>query len=270
MNKSNIGFIGTGNMASAIIKGIHNTDVSKNINIFGFDTNKNKTYDLEPLNLNTLQSIEEIVKKCEYIFIAVKPQTFPEIMPEISKYIKENSIIVSIAAGISSEYIMSYIKKDIGIINVMPNTPIMVGNGASTISYSKNVLPYQLDLIKSIFLACGHVEIIDESKMNHSIPLHGSSPAFIYNLSKSFIQYAVESGINYDTALNLFCNTLIGAAKMMLISGKDIDSLINDVCSPGGTTIAGLDVFKNSDFDSIIKKACYKCCERAHQLQKKN
>lgn len=264
----NIGFIGTGNMGTAIIKGILGSSLSDVISVFATDTDRTKLESLEKLGITPLENSQEIVKKCRYVVLAIKPQVFDVVLDSIKDYVTADTVIVSIAAGITAEYIQKKTNPDARVILVMPNTPLLLGEGATALSKSKNTSDEEFRLICDIFSSCGIIEVIDISKMKEIIAINGSSPAFIYLFAKGFVDYAKNEGIDEKSALDLFAQSLIGSAKMMTSSGYSIDELIKMVSSPGGTTLRGLDELYKGNLVDVVNNACKSCTSRAYELSK--
>lgn len=267
MNKK-FGFIGCGNMATAILNGmLSNSFVSADsVYIYDLDASKCQGFVLQGATL--CDSVSDVVLHSDIILLAVKPQNFPDVLPQIKSDSSCHKLFVSIAAGISISYIRELLGYDAMVVRVMPNTPLLLSKGASALSPSDNVSADDFDIIKGIFDLLGVVEIIDEKHMNKIISLNGSSPAFFYLFTKAMLDYAVECGIDSDSALNLICATLEGSACMMRESSDDIDTLIKKVSSPGGTTIAALNSFEENNFVEIIQKAMNACTDRAQELGK--
>lgn len=261
-----IGFIGTGNMAMAIIGGILKSRIG--MRLMAYDINSNN-YDILLKNGIVLcESPDELVKKCEYVILAIKPQNFPEVLKEIKNSVSEDTVIISIAAGITEEYVSSQIGFVPKFIQVMPNTPLLINSGATALAKGTNVISEEFDFVKSIFSLSGQTEVLPLDKMNETIAINGSSPAFIYLFSKGFLQFAKEQGIDEKIALSLFCASLKGSADMMIESGKSIDELIKTVSSPGGTTIAGLEQLEKNELLKTVNNACKACTKRAYELSK--
>lgn len=261
MNK--LGVIGTGNMGSAIINGIVKSGMD--IEIFAFDKDAAK---LSVLPVSPLADEKVVVSYCKYILLAVKPQVLGDILDEISDVVTNDTVFISICAGISDDFIRSHTIENAKVVLVMPNTPMMLGFGASAMSKSDNVSDEEFEFSRKVIGSCGITEVIPLDKMKEIICINGSSPAFIYLFAKGFVDYATENGINYDTALKLFSATLIGSAKMLSESGMTVDQLIKQVSSPGGTTIAGLEMLYSGDIVGDVKNACTACTERAYELAK--
>lgn len=271
----NVGFIGAGNMGFAIMKGIaqsvlcKSTDmyaVSPRIQLSAFDTDIEKLKRLEQYNVSACSSANELAGKCKYIFLSIKPQQLDEVLDEIKDKITSDSVIISICAGITGEYIKSRTIPNAKVVLVMPNTPLLLGEGASALARVEPVTDEEFDLVCSIFSSCGEIAVIDKSKMKEIISINGSSPAFIYLYAKAFVDYAKSVGIDESVAKTLFSKTLIGSAKMITDSGNTIDELIKMVSSKGGTTLAGLEKLREGDLEVTVKKACEACTKRAYEL----
>lgn len=265
---TSIGFIGTGNMGTAIIKGISKSELSDKLNVFATDIDKVKLNELKAFNVSPLENAVEVCKSCKYIFLAVKPQMFDELLDSISNYVNEDTVLVSIAAGITGEYIKSKTIENAKIALVMPNTPLLVGEGSTALAKVDPITDEEFKLVCDIFSSCGEIAVISKDKMKEIIAVNGSSPAFIYLFAKGFIDFAKEKNIDEAVAKALFSKTLVGSAKMITDSGFSIDELIKMVSSPGGTTLKGLDEFYKGDLVGLVKNACEACTNRAYELSK--
>ena len=261
-----VGFIGTGQMAKAIISGLYSNKIG--MRAMAYDINRNNYDLLGRMGVVICQSSPEVVKRCEYIILAVKPQNFPDVLSQIKSELSEKNVIVSIAAGITQEYVADAIGFVPKFVQVMPNTPLLIGHGATAIARGTEVDDKSFNFVKKIFSISGEVYTVPADKMNDIIPINGSSPAFIYAFAKGFLNFARQKGIDEETALNLFCASLKGSAQMLLSSGKSPDDLIKDVSSPGGTTLAGLSVLEENRFVEILEKTCEQTSKRAFELSK--
>lgn len=268
MSKINIGFIGAGNMGAAIIKGISASPAAENIALFAFDPDTAKVGALSGFGVTPCGNEAELTEKCDYIFLAVKPQIIESVIESAAPAVTSNKIIISIAAGISDEFIASKTIPDAKVILVMPNTPLLLGEGASALSRNENVNDEEFSVILDVFRACGKAAVISKDKMKEIIAINGSSPAFIYLFAKGFIDYAASVGIDESAATELFSQSLIGSAKMITDSGNSIDELIKMVSSPGGTTLAGLDRLYEGNLIETVRKCCESCTNRAYELSK--
>lgn len=271
----NVGFIGAGNMGFAIMKGIFDSGLCKcndkcadspSIQLYAFDTDNEKLKRLEQYNVSACISAQELAESCKYVFLAIKPQQLDEVLDDIKDKITSESVIISICAGVTGEYIKSKTIPDAKVVLVMPNTPLLLGEGASALARVEPVSDDEFELVCRIFSSCGEIAVIDKEKMKEIIAINGSSPAFIYLYAKAFVDYAKSVGIDESVAKTLFAKTLIGSAKMITDSGNSIDELIRMVSSKGGTTIAGLEKLREGNLENTVKKACEACTKRAYEL----
>ena len=255
MSKINIGFIGAGNMGFAIIKGIFGT-ANENISLYAFDMDCEKLNNLKQFSVQPCSSEADVVKHCKYVVLAIKPQVIDNVLDNISDAVNSDTVIISIAAGITSDFVQKKTKPDAKVVLVMPNTPLLLGEGASALSHNEYVNDEEFEFVKGIFTSCGKTAVIPIDKMKEIIAVNGSSPAFIYLFAKGFIDYAVSVGIDAEAAKELFSQSLIGSAKMITDSGYTIDELIKMVSSPGGTTLAGLDRLYEGKLTEVVNNAC--------------
>ncbi len=266
MNK--IGFIGGGNMANAIIQGILHKNFLPASQIAVCDHNPAKCEAFLARGIAIQPDEIAVVKDAKYIVLAVKPQGLPPVLQAIAPYMRPEHVVISIVAGMSSLYLRQMLGQSCKVVVVMPNTPLMLGAGACAISRTDGVLEEEFQFVREAFGCGGIVEEIAESLQNTSIAVHGSTPAFLYLFAKTIINYAAKLGMQEETAKNLFCQTMIGAAKMLLESGKEPQALIDMVCSKGGTTLKGLEALENGRFCQTIEQAMDACIQRAKELGK--
>ncbi|MBQ7130945.1 MAG: pyrroline-5-carboxylate reductase [Oscillospiraceae bacterium] len=265
--KTTLGFIGVGNMARSIIKAIISSDVLCNkVKIVCYDKIDISEYFKDIDNVVVCKDAQQVIDISTYVFLCVKPQNLDELLTSVR--ITYDKVIVSICAGISAEYIKQRSGASSRVILVMPNTPLMLGEGASALAKCDGVSDEEFDFILSVFSACGVAREISEDKMKEIIAVNGSSPAFIYLFAKAFSDYAKSVGIEEKTAIDLFSQSLIGSAKMITDSGYTIDELIKMVSSPGGTTLAGLSKLYDGNFLGVVDECCKACTNRAYELSK--
>ena len=267
MNKK-FGFIGVGNMATAIIGGMLESDFvpAQNINIY--DHNVEKCDYFSKKGVAVCDSNEEVTFKSDIIVVAVKPQNYAEVLQALSDIDCSDKIFVSIAAGISIDFVRTQLNQNIKVVRVMPNTPLLLSKGATALCPSDDMSSDEFEPVKAMFALSGVVETFDESHMNEIISVNGSSPAYVYLFAKAMTQYALDCGIDREKALNLICATFEGAAAMMKNSGDDLDTLIDKVSSKGGTTIEALSSFRSNNIENIIYDAMAACTKRAEELGK--
>ncbi|MCL2633596.1 MAG: pyrroline-5-carboxylate reductase [Oscillospiraceae bacterium] len=258
-----LGIIGIGNMGEVIIRGVDNKSFAR---LYGYDAFSDKRAFIEEYGGIWLNSELEVVEKCKYILLAVKPQSVDELLRKIAPAVTADKVIISICAGITAEFIRSRTLPSTKVIRIMPNTPMMLGLGASAVSTDELTSRDELQFALSVFGGLGINEVIPPDKMNEIICINASSPAFIYLFAKGFTDYAVQQGISEKAALNLFSQTLIGSGKMLMDSGMSVDDLISQVASKGGTTEAGLSQLHEKGLLEAVKSACEACTARAWEL----
>ncbi len=259
-----LGFIGVGNMGGAILRGVQGK--LGNTAVFAYDTNKERLNGLINVGATVAGSIKDLAEKCEYILLAVKPQQLDGVLSELKASMSTDAVIISICAGVSAEHIRRLTFPKAKVIPVMPNTPMMLGMGASAMSRDDSVSDEEFAFAKKIIGSCGITVEVPANKMKEIIAINGSSPAFIYLFAKGFVDYAASVGINPDSALKLFAQTLSGSARMLTESGMTTDELIKQVSSPGGTTLAGLVKLYDGKLIETVKSACDACTKRAYEL----
>lgn len=252
-----LGFIGTGNMGTAIIKGYLSSRNGKDGSIFAFDKDSEKLSALsKELPIQACSSLKELVEKSDVIVLAVKPNIFETVLPEISAVYQPDKVIVSIAAGISIRFIENLIAHDgVKIVRVMPNTPAMVNEGMSALCRNKNITDEEFEPIVELFRSIGRAEVLDESLIDAVIGVSGSSPAYTYMFIEALIDGAVKNGMAKEQALIFAGQSVLGAAKMVLETGIDPVTLRENVCSPGGTTIEAVKALQNNGFHENVVEA---------------
>ena len=264
----NVGFIGCGNMGFAIMKGILSSKMSSNIKLFAFDKFEPALHKAVSAGVCGAQNAADVVKSCKYVFFAIKPQQLDEVLDEAEKEVTADTVIVSILAGVTDEYYAKRTVPNAKVVLVMPNTPFLLGEGATALSRSDSVTDEEFELVCDIFSSGGISKVIAKDKMKEIIAINGSSPAFIYLYTKYFVDYAKSVGIDEETAKELFAKSLIGSAKMITDSGKSLDELIEMVSSKGGTTIAGLEKLREGGLSDAVDNCCKACTKRAYELSK--
>ena len=263
-----IGFIGAGNMATAIIKGLiaQTNGNADYINVF--DVSSEKCELMKEMGVNICDSGVSVVKESNIIVLAVKPQNYSEVLDSLKAVVSEDKTFVSIAAGISIAFVQSGLACNCPVVRVMPNTPLLLKKGASALCPSANISDEDKEIVYNMFAGSGVCEYITEEHMNEIISVNGSSPAYIYLFTKAMADYAQAQGIDYDKAMNLICATLEGSAAMLRESGDSADVLIEKVSSKGGTTIAALNKLREHAFYEAIQDGMAACTKRAEELGK--
>lgn len=260
----NIGFLGCGNMGEAILKGVINSGI--NSNIFVYDKSKNEELKSK-YNIEIVENEEEIGKKCDIIFLAVKPNVYFEVLDKIKNYLTDN-IIVTMAPGITIESIENFLGKEVKVVRTMPNLPLMVQAGCIAYSFGKNLEKFEKNSVENLFKKIGTSIEIKEELFDAVVGASGSSPAFMFMFIEALADGVVYSGLGRKEAYQLIGQTMIGCGKMFLESGKHPGELKDNVCSPGGTTIVGVRQLEENNFRGAIIKAVIETIEKSKSMSK--
>ena len=254
--------IGAGNMATAIIKSVISSGRIKPSDITVYDINTDRYSVFKDLSVNCAESVSRACAVSEVILLAVKPQDYETVLTQISPFVAgQKRIFISIAAGISTAYVCKTLGQDFPVVRVMPNTPLLIGVGATAISRNSLVEDRIYTKICGLFAASGSVVSLDESQMNAVISVNSSSPAYVY-----LFDNAVTQGIDRAVATDLVYQTLKGSAEMLIQTNSDPDALIRMVASPKGTTEAALKSFEKDNFCDIVSNAMNACTARAEEM----
>lgn len=270
MNDKNIfkiGIIGLGNMGGALLSGMVNSDFidSDEISIFDVDDEKVKKY-TQLYGVKPSKSIKEIIKNSKYILLAVKPQNINEIISLLKENIDGKNIILSIIAGLPT----SFFEKNIGeipVIRIMPNTPALYKKGIAAISSGKYTNEDDVDFSMKLMKSVGQAIFIEEKYQNIATAVLGSGPAYFFLFCKYIISFAVEQGLDYETATKMTVFTMMGAGEVLIKSLVSIDELIKSVASPGGTTEKALNKFENNNLKEIYFEALNAAFARSVELE---
>jgi len=275
-----VGFIGAGNMGGALIKSIvrYNREVLKNnpdgeelFSVSAFDINSELLRKLaNETGIKEEACAESLAKNCDIIVLAVKPQYCENVLKEIKPTITDKKIIVSIIAGLSAQYFKSVLGSHVRVVRTMPNTPALVGEGMTLISWDGSINDEERKAIIKLFSCSGRVEELEESLMNEVTALTGSSPAYVFIFIEAMADAAVKSGIQRKLAYRLAAQAVLGSAKMVLETGKHPAELKDMVCSPAGTTIEAVAVLEQEGFRNAIIKAMDQCTKKAREIGKKS
>ncbi|MCD8212259.1 MAG: pyrroline-5-carboxylate reductase [Oscillospiraceae bacterium] len=259
-----LGFIGAGRMGSAILSGVVEQNVFPPDEIIVSDPQPERLEDVGKLGVGVTSDNCSAVQQSDIIILAIKPQMFESVLSEIAPFCK-GKCLVSIAAGISTEYILKRISGAV-VIRVMPNTPLQVGYGMTAVASSKDASSELFETVCNIFRAAGSVVVVPENQMDEVVSLSGSSPAYFFRMADVMSKWAAERGMDVETAVQLVSSTMLGASEMLLKAGKTPEELTQQVCSPGGTTIAALSAFDDQGFDPLIQEALNRCADRSKEL----
>jgi pyrroline-5-carboxylate reductase len=271
LSDQTIAFIGAGTIAQSIIGGLLRAENVKQDQIYATRRNHFALEELKAQfpNLHTTTDNAIAAKAANVVVLSVKPQNSKEVMEDIRKVITPNTLIISILAGITTDTICEALGQNLPVVRAMPNTPALVDAGATAVSGGKYALPEHVAIAEAIFNSVGDVERVPEYLMNAVTGLSGSGPAYIYMVIEALTDGGVNQGIPRPVALRLATQTVFGAAKMVIETGKHPAILRDEVTTPGGTTIAAIADLERSGLRTMFIKAVGEATQRAQELAKK-
>lgn len=260
-----LGFIGCGNMATAIIKGIINNSNIDRKNIFVFDTYKPAMDKLNSeLGVTACDTNEIVVNNCDVLFLAVKPNVLGSVLADVNTNMP---LIISIAAGKELAFLEENIAVDNArIVRVMPNINALVGEAICAYCYNEFVSNEDIKTVEILLSCFGKCLHVDESQFSIYSAIGGCAPAFAYMFIDSLARAGVKNGMKKDEALKIAAQTVYGSAKMILESDQHPWKLIDNVCSPGGTTIEGVTSLQADGFENAVHNAVQKAFEKDKRL----
>ncbi|TFG06760.1 MAG: pyrroline-5-carboxylate reductase [Promethearchaeota archaeon] len=256
MFSKKLGIIGVGKMGSTMLRRILNAQLIDKEQIMIHDKNESVlTMRSNEFNVDKANSNLELAQDSRYILLAVIPQVINDVLEEIGTKINEHQTIISIAAGVSIEHIQKYVNKKTGIIRLMPNSPALVGAAATALAVNNNINDEELSFVKKIFNSVGMVVELEEKHLDAVTGLSGSGPAYIFIIIESLADGGVKMGLPRDVSVKLAAQTVLGAAKMILETGKHPGELKDMVATPGGTTITALHEIESAKLRATLIRA---------------
>jgi len=270
MKIKKIGFIGGGNMASSLINGLIVSGHAAH-SLWVSDINADVVATLsEKLGVNSTTNNDELVNAVDVVVLAVKPQNLADVAKHIAPLIqKKQSLVVSIAAGISQNSLSRWLGNDVAIVRCMPNTPALVLTGATALHANDQVTTEQRDLAENILRAVGLALWVElESELDAVTAVSGSGPAYFFLLMETMEKAAVQLGLTEQTARLLVQQTALGAAKIALESSESPAQLRQRVTSPGGTTQRAIETFEQGGFTELVAKALHAARDRSIEMSK--
>jgi pyrroline-5-carboxylate reductase len=267
MTVPTIAIIGAGNMGSCLIHGLIQNGHPAN-KISASDSTEEKLSGLASIGIQTTTDNLQAINHADVIIFAIKPQSFHAIARELAAYIQQHKpLILSIAAGIRESSIQTWLNGDIPIVRAMPNTPALIGCGATALYANRHVSEEQHDEAESILRSVGIVIWLeDENQMDAVTALSGSGPAYFFLMMEALQQSAEKLGLTQETARLLTLQTALGAARMAIESGKPLEELRQNVTSKGGTTEKAVSVLEDNQLRAIYHKALTAAKERSEEL----
>ncbi len=267
--KSKTGFIGAGNMATALIKGLIQSGVYNQDQLLASDQDEEALKRVSSqFGLGCYSSNSELVRESSIVVLSVKPQNMREVLEGVKGEIRDDHLIISIAAGIPLSMISAIIGRDIPLIRVMPNTPALVQKGISALAGGKLARREHMAIAREIFNAVGDTVEVEETMMDAVTALSGSGPGYVFRMMECMVDAGVAAGLERDTSLRLVVQTFLGAAHLAKESEHSLARLREMVTSPGGTTAEGLATFDKMGLEDMTIKAVEAACRRSVELGK--
>lgn len=261
-----IGFIGCGNMARAMINGMLKKGFPKEEIIASAKSEKTLSYISDEMGITAESENANVAKNADIVILAVKPVYMEEVINEIKGEIGLRKIVVTLAPGKTIEWLEKKFGKRIKLVRIMPNTPAMVSEGMTALCPNDKITDKDLKVVRKIFDSFGKAEVVSENIMDAVVGVSGSSPAFVFMFIEAMADAAVAEGMPRAQAYKFAAQTVMGSAKLMLETGKHPGDLKDMVCSPGGTTIEGVNVLEGCAFRSAVIEAVREAADKSRRM----
>jgi pyrroline-5-carboxylate reductase len=266
-----IGFIGAGNMATAMMSGMISGGIFSPEEILMTDVSEERlSLVSEKYHVGVTSDNTQAASGCGILILAVKPQYYTQVITEIAPYVTSEQIVITIAPG---QTLFSLAERfgssELKIVRTMPNTPAMVGEGMTAVSPNENVTGDELEYVRRILGGFGITEVVGEHLMDAVVSVSGSSPAYVFMFIEAMADAAVADGMPRAQAYRFAAQAVLGSARMVLDTGKHPAELKDMVCSPAGTTIEAVKVLEEKGFRSAVIEAMTACSEKSRSLAKK-
>lgn len=262
-----IGFIGCGNMATAMINGILKSGLYKQDDLIA-SAKSTATYNKikNELHIRPAASNQEVAAFADIVFLAVKPQYYAQVIAQVKDMIKDGQIFVSIAPGKSLHWLEDLFERPVKLMRAMPNTPAMAGEAMTAYCANEQLTSNEKEQIARILQCFGKAEEVEETMMNAVVSVSGSSPAYVFLFLEAMADAAVADGMPRAKAYTFAAQAVLGSAKMALETGMHPGVLKDMVCSPGGTTIEAVRVLEANGFRSSVIEAMRACAKKAGEM----
>ncbi len=260
-----IGFIGGGNMAEAIIKGLLAGGVQAGAIMVAEPISLRRSFLSSEYSVLTDDNLD-VARQADIIILAVKPQVAASVLTSLEPAITSNKLIISIMAGISTGFIEETLTNGVRVVRSMPNTPALIQAAATAVCPGRKATDQDIEVAREIFSLVGTVVTVPEKQMDAVTGLSGSGPAYVFTFIEALSDAGVKNGLQRDVALQLAVQTVLGAARMMAESTEHPAQLRDKVTSPGGTTIAALHALEKDGFRGVVMDAVDAACKRSKEL----
>lgn len=262
-----LGFIGCGNMATAMITGMIANQIVSPEDILASDASlKALETASSKFGIHTTRNNVEVATSVDVLVLSIKPQFFETVIKEISEQISKSTLIISIAAGQSLKKMESLFERTLKLVRCMPNTPALVSEGITAVCPNDEVTEEEMETVMKLLSCFGTAEQVPERLMDAVVAVSGSSPAYVFILIEAMADAAVAEGMPRDKAYKFAAQAVLGSAKMVLETGKHPGELKDMVCSPAGTTIEAVRVLEEKGFRSAIIEAMHACADKSRKL----
>lgn len=257
------GFIGLGNMAGAILRGMHRSGDFQQDALLGYNRSPAKTEALRgEIGLIPCESAKAVAERSDVIVLAVKPQMLPDVLPELRGAVTPEKLVISIAAGKPTTYYEQAFAEGVPVVRVMPNINAKVGLSATAVCGGRHAQPEHIDLARRLFSSVGAVYTLPEEQFAAFMAIAGASGAFVHLYIDALASAGVKAGLSRSFSEELACQTVIGSATLTQRSDKHPIALMDEVCSPGGTTIEGVHTLKRLGFETAVQQAVQAIIEK--------
>lgn len=262
-----LGFVGTGNMAGAIIGGIIKKGIVKPEDVIGSDVFKEGREKVKAqYGIEVTADNKKVAEKADVLFLSVKPQFYANVISEIKELIDDQKLIITIAPGKTLSWLEEQFGKKVKIVRTMPNTPAMVGEGMTAACANEQVTEEEMKLALEILDSFGKTEVVPEHMIDAVVAVSGSSPAYVYMMIEAMADAAVAEGMPRAQAYKFAAQAVYGSAKMVLETGKHPGELKDMVCSPAGTTIQAVRTLEEKGFRSALIEAMAVCADKSRNM----
>lgn len=266
LNIRKIAFIGGGNMAEAIMHGLLREDVGVGICVAEINPKRRDEITARFPHARVVGDAAEAAQWGEVVILAIKPQQSESALDLIERVVNPDKLVISIMAGVTCAKIEANLPPGCRVIRAMPNTPALIGAGATAVCAGRKASAGDLDLARQVFAMSGVAVVVEEKLMDAVTGLSGSGPAYVFTFIEALADAGVKNGLPRDVAAQLAAQTVLGAARMVVETGEHPTLLKEKVTSPGGTTISGLHALESGSFRSVVMNAVEAACLKSKEL----
>lgn len=262
-----IGFIGLGNMATAMIGGMIKKELAKPQDILGSDGSAEAVKKaVNTFGITGMDSNTKVAEESDVLFLSIKPQVYEKVITEIKNSVKQSTVIISIAPGKTMDWVEGLFERKIKLVRCMPNTPALVGEGCTGVCFNQAVSEEEKAMALELLKSFSKASEVPEHLMDVVVGVSGSSPAYVFMFIEAMADAAVADGMPRNQAYEFAAQSVLGSAKMVLETGMHPGQLKDMVCSPAGTTIEAVKVLEEKGFRSAVIEAQCACVAKSRSL----